>query len=131
MSKKNFSIGRDRSVDIPLADPSVSRLHAEMHLLDPDHLFLIDCNSSNGTWLFRDGVPRRIQQDTVHSGEQVQFGSVLIAVSDLIDVARRSLSPPPPQPRAEALPRSAKLVRCGCGAVVAVGSECPFCGVNA
>jgi pSer/pThr/pTyr-binding forkhead associated (FHA) protein len=131
MSKKSFTIGRDRSVDIPLADPSVSRLHAEMHLIEPDRLFLIDCNSSNGTWLFRDGAPRRIQQDTVHSSEHVQFGSVSIAVSDLIDVARRSLAPPAPQRRAEALPKSAKLVRCGCGAVVAAASECPFCGVNA
>jgi len=131
MSKKSFTIGRDRSVDIPLADPSVSRLHAEIQLLEQDRLFVMDCNSSNGTWLFRDGIPRRIQQETATSGEQVQFGSVRIAVSDLMDVARRSAMPATPQPKAETLPKSAKLVRCGCGAVIALGSECPFCGVNA
>ncbi|MBL8233677.1 MAG: FHA domain-containing protein, partial [Bryobacterales bacterium] len=118
------------TADIPLADPSVSRQHAEIQLLDTGCLFLIDCNSSNGTWLFREGIPRRIQQDTVSAGEEIQFGSVRIAASDLIDVAQRSLAPPAPQPQARTLPKSTKLVRCGCGAVVALGSECPFCGVN-
>lgn len=130
MNRRNFTIGRDRTADIPLADPSVSRHHAEIQLLDAGRLFLIDCNSSNGTWLFCEGIPRRIQQDTVNAGEEIQFGSVRIAASDLIDVAQRSLASPEPQARAQTLPKSTKLVRCGCGAVVALGSECPFCGVN-
>lgn len=124
MAKTKFTIGRDRSADIPLADPSVSRLHAEVNLLDNGGLFVTDCNSSNGTFLHRDGAPRQIRQETIRASDQIQFGNVVIAASDLIAVAQTAATPQRPQ----ALPRSAKLIRCGCGAVKALGSECPFCG---
>src|SRR5678809_1541964 len=53
--KTRFTIGRDRGCDIPIADDSVSRLHAEITLLDGGRVFLTDCHSSNSTFVMRDG----------------------------------------------------------------------------
>jgi pSer/pThr/pTyr-binding forkhead associated (FHA) protein len=128
MQKTTFTIGRDRAADIPVADTSVSRRHAELALIDSQRAYLTDCQSSNGTWLLRQGQAVRIQRETVHTGDQIRFGDVTIAVSDLFDVAQRVQrrgSEPAPAPAP--LPQSDRLVRCVCGAVIAMGRPCPFC----
>lgn len=128
MQKTTFTIGRDRAADIPIADTSVSRRHAELAMIDAHRAFLTDCQSSNGTWLLRQGQAVRIQRETVHAGDQIRFGDVTIAVSDLFDVAQRVQrrgSEPAPAPAP--LPQSDRLVRCVCGAVIAMGRPCPFC----
>jgi predicted component of type VI protein secretion system len=132
MASKSFIIGRDRGADIPIADSSVSRKHAQVELLDGGRLFLTDCQSSNGTFLLRAGEAVRISQETVSMGDQVRFGDVVMAVSDLADMARRVGGvPPSPQPGQRAAPvplaKSEKLVRCICGAVITAGKPCPFC----
>jgi len=128
MVKTTFIIGRDRAADIPVADQSVSRRHAELVLMDGGRMFLTDCQSSNGTWLLRKGQAVRITQETLHTGDQVRFGDVTIAVSDLVDVAQRVQRRGSGEPAATApLPKSDRLVRCVCGAVISMGRPCPFC----
>lgn len=132
MANKSLILGRDRGADIPLADSSVSRRHAQVELLEGDRVFLIDCQSSNGTFVYRAGQPVRISQETVGLSDQVRFGDVVMAVSDLADMARRAggvpPSPPPgTRPAPVPLPKSEKLVRCICGAVITAGKPCPFC----
>jgi pSer/pThr/pTyr-binding forkhead associated (FHA) protein len=130
MQKSRFTIGRDRNADVPIADPSVSRLHAEATLLDGDRVFLTDCNSSNGTFVIRNGAATPVRQETLRSGDDVQFGSVILAVADLLEVFRahthRAFSPPKGQ--SSPLRHSNKLVRCECGAVKNVADRCSFCG---
>ena len=53
MQEQRFTIGRDRGCDIPIADESVSRLHAQLTFTEGQQIFLTDCQSSNGTFLFR------------------------------------------------------------------------------
>jgi hypothetical protein len=67
-----FSIGRDASSDLAIADMTVSRLHAQLERT-PDGWLLSDLESRNGTrvngWLVRGKVP-------VRAGDLVSFGSL-------------------------------------------------------
>lgn len=124
--KNRFTIGRDASADIPIADPSVSRLHAEA-ALDGARLTLTDKGSSNGTFVLEGRSARQIAQETLDPRQTVRFGSVDISVADLMDIVRLkagALPLPGPAP----LPRSERLVRCDCGAVKPVSRGCEFCG---
>ncbi|MFN7922621.1 MAG: FHA domain-containing protein [Bryobacteraceae bacterium] len=144
MTKTTFTIGRDPGADIPVADGSVSRIHAEVTLLDSDRIFLIDCQSSNGTFAVRNGVESPIHQEQLNPGDSVKFGGVTIAVADIVAAIRRKMGAsaprmaepaPPPVPAAQGkapkpkrFDTEAKLIRCGCGDIKAVGSPCPACG---
>ena len=67
-----FSIGRDASCDLAIADMTVSRLHAQLERT-PDGWLLSDLESTNGTrvngWRVRGKVP-------VRAGDLVSFGNL-------------------------------------------------------
>ena len=138
MQEQKFTIGRDRGCDIPIADESVSRLDAQLTFTEGQQIFLIDCNSSNGTFLFKGGRPEPIQQEFISPADKVQFGSVTFQVADLLVAIKKkhnqvntdqlrgtdSAPPVPPKPWAP----GKRLVRCVCGAVKVRGERCPTCG---
>jgi hypothetical protein len=114
---QRFTIGRGRECDIAIADDSVSRTHAEIWLEDDGSLMLADRGSSNGTEVIRSGQASVITKAILLPGDQVRFGSVTLALKDLIDavelkhpgaLTRRpvqagppiNLPPPPPPLRA-------------------------------
>ena len=66
-------LGRDSSSSIQVHDTEVSRHHAELRRTDRDYV-VSDLNSSNGT--FVNG--RRIRQQLLASGDQLQVGSTLM-----------------------------------------------------
>ena len=129
--KTRFTIGRERTCDVPIADDSVSRLHAELSVLEGGKYFLTDCHSSNGTTLLRDGTPKRITQETVYITDRVQFGNVVLSISDIVD-SIRSRAPKaemkPPASDHRPPPAGAKVIRCECGAIKPEGRKCPACG---
>ena len=84
MQEQKFTIGRDRGCDIPIADESVSRLHAQLTFTEGQQIFLTGCKSSNGTFLFREERPEPIQQEFISPEDKVQFGSVTFQVADLL-----------------------------------------------
>jgi hypothetical protein len=135
-SKTTFTIGRDPSADIPVADGSVSRIHAEVSLLDGDRLFVTDCQSSNGTFLVRGGTETRITQEKFGPGDWIKFGAVSLNVADVVAAVRRKMGPVPPPlptpPKPGAKPKrfatGINLVRCHCGDIKAAGQRCPSCG---
>ena len=51
---ETFTIGRDPSCDITLADESVSRVHAEVVFLDDGRGYVRDCGIANGTRVVRE-----------------------------------------------------------------------------
>lgn len=128
---EKFTIGRDQSCDIPVADDSVSRRHAELTMIEQGKLLLVDCQSSNGTAVLEDGRPRPIRQAFVTPADRVQFGSVVLSVADIVD-ALGSKRPSPPQAAAAASPigpsAANKLMRCECGVIKSANSKCPECG---
>jgi signal transduction histidine kinase len=67
------SLGRDSSCTIQLHDTEVSRLHAEVRLID-DKLVLVDLQSSNGTFV----NSSRIERQELASGDQIQLGRTVM-----------------------------------------------------
>jgi ABC-type multidrug transport system ATPase subunit/ABC-type multidrug transport system permease subunit len=49
LTKRHLTLGRDSSNDVVLADPNVSRFHAEVARLDDDRVAIRDLASRNGT----------------------------------------------------------------------------------
>ena len=80
-----FTIGREINCDVPIADDSVSRVHAEIWLSPDGALMLADRGSSNGTELIRAGEASPLSKTAVLPGDQVRFGGVTLTVKDLID----------------------------------------------
>jgi signal transduction histidine kinase len=73
LDEQTIGIGRDPSSAMQLHDTEVSRHHAEIRWAEDAHL-LIDLSSSNGTYV----NGRRVAQQRLASGDQVQLGSSLM-----------------------------------------------------
>lgn len=126
--RRTLTVGRDRTCDIPIADDSVSRLHAEVAQLDDGRWLVRDRQSSNGTRLIRGGRSTLVREEVIAAGDAVQFGSVVLAFEDLLDAARPRARPREARreaPKGAAVP---KLVRCECGIIKLAGKVCPSCG---
>ena len=73
------TVGRGDGVDVPLDDPSVSRLHAELVRRGP-HVYIADLGlSANGTRVNGRPVGRRILAD----GDVLSFGAARVRVGGL------------------------------------------------
>jgi hypothetical protein len=108
---QRFTIGRDRACDIAIADDSVSRTHAEVWM-EEGTLMLADRGSSNGTEVIRGGQASAIAKAILVADDQVRFGSVTIAVKDIVETIEMKYpgalsnrpapvmpaGPPPPPP---------------------------------
>jgi transcriptional regulator with PAS, ATPase and Fis domain len=72
-------VGTKSDADLRLTDDTVSRAHAELHLLS-NGVMIVDLGSRNGTRL----GPSRISSGVLRSGETVRFGrtSVTIAAAE-------------------------------------------------
>jgi predicted component of type VI protein secretion system len=72
---KTLTIGR-KGTDIVLedAEKQISRLHAELTITDGGRYYLVDCGSSNGTSVKRQGAWKPVKQDYVTEDELVRFG---------------------------------------------------------
>lgn len=115
---KSFSIGRDKNCDIPIADDSVSRLHAQLTVSE-DKILISDCGSSNGTHVVRSSARQRVSEMRLMAGDKVEFGSVTLTFEQLMSALRPEIQPAAtPQP---------KVIRCGCGAVKTANERCPEC----
>jgi pSer/pThr/pTyr-binding forkhead associated (FHA) protein len=83
---KILTIGR-KGAQILLEDTNsqISRLHAELTVSDKNTYYLVDCGSSNGTFVKRDGTWKPLRQEFVTENDEVRFGSsYVIAVRDLL-----------------------------------------------
>ena len=89
---RSIRIGRGRGVDVALPAKRVSRLHAELEVApatDPNapRYVLRDCNSTNGTRVFRHGRWERIHRETVQPTDRVQFADFETTVAELLRLA--------------------------------------------
>src|SRR5262249_34560939 len=81
---RRFTVGREKGCDIPIADDSVSRLHAEIWMADDGAIMMADRGSSNGTTLLRGGQSFPLREDVLLPSDQVRFGGVLLSVTDIV-----------------------------------------------
>jgi pSer/pThr/pTyr-binding forkhead associated (FHA) protein len=122
---KTYTIGRDLTCDFPVAHDSVSRVHAEIIILDGGKVQVADRNSRNGTRLVREGRMYQLQREDVLPTDQIQFGEATIQVADILS----SLGIKPSEPVQSAAPSARpRLARCACGFVKPQQQICPECG---
>ena len=127
--RRKYSIGRERSCDIPLADDSVSGHHAELEFLEDGKWLLTDCQSTNGTFLLGNGgTPRRLSQSLVSPLDRVRFGAVTLGMRELLEALRLKAGIPSPTPEEAPRIQGRRLIRCLCGGIKTAEAPCPECG---
>jgi len=67
-----FLIGRHSSNDLTIADPSVSRRHAEIHRRGDGTFTITDLDSMNGVFINN----KQLKHATLKGGEHVELGNV-------------------------------------------------------
>ena len=90
-----ITFGRDEDNDVAIADPSVSRRHAEIRQ-EADGYVLADKHSSNGTWVNGSAITTH----HLRSGDEIVIGEqkFCFEVSDPRATIRRGNLPPPAGP---------------------------------
>lgn len=86
----NLKIGKLSSHSLRLDDPSVSRLHAELEVKNPNEVIIKDLGSDQGTFLNNEPVMR----SKLYTGDKVRFGSVECLVTIAGQTVRRPGSEP-------------------------------------
>jgi pSer/pThr/pTyr-binding forkhead associated (FHA) protein len=119
---RRFTIGRDRQCDVPVADESVSRRHAEIWLADDGALMIADLQSSNGTRLIRNGKSSILAESVVLAGDQVRFGVAMFGVDELVEKIENT------HPKALTRRMRASRIRCVCGVLKSPEETCSGCG---
>jgi hypothetical protein len=69
-------VGRSRSCDVVLRDPSVSRRHLELRMLDAGQFVAVDLGTTNGTWF----LGRRTGRVVVGEGDELLLGACAIVL---------------------------------------------------
>lgn len=73
-----YVVGRGKA-DLVLSDPKVSSRHAEIKMFGPEHFYLVDLASTNGTFL--NGV--RVDRRKFDHEDEIRVGDSLLKVSIL------------------------------------------------
>lgn len=79
-----YRIGRGSDVDIQIDDASISRIHAEFIATQSGSYYLTDCESSNGSFVWRDSVWMPIKQDFIGPTEHIALGTYQTTATQLI-----------------------------------------------
>ena len=154
MSSRKFTLGRASTCDIPIAEDSVSRVHAEILMLGHERMLVRDLGSQNGTVLVRQGREFKLGEETIFLTDTLRFGEVTLAAREVCEalssvvaspasgsaqilapspavapapIAAPGIVRPPPPPQKASSGKSA-LIRCDCGAIKTRGQRCPVCG---
>ena len=81
----NLKIGKLSSHALRFDDPSVSRLHAELEVKNPNEVILKDLGSDQGTFLNNEPVMR----SKLYTGDKVRFGNIECIVTIAGQTVRR------------------------------------------
>ncbi len=83
-----YSIGRGVGSDIPIREDSVSRQHAQLAFTDDGRCHLRDCDSTYGTFVFRDGRWEQIQQTVIELEDLLRFGNWQVKTAEIVKLLR-------------------------------------------
>ena len=80
---RTYIVGRERSCDVRLDDPSVSRVHAEVVRLPSGRLYVTDRATTNRTFVLDGADWHSIRQAFLEPGGRVRFGNVEMSAGRL------------------------------------------------
>ena len=92
---RTTKIGRDKSCDVWLDEQTVSLVHAELIITDDKKLFLNDCASKHGTFVYRSRQWEPLRQDFIDVEERLRFGNAQLRAGDILLHLRSSDSNKP------------------------------------
>src|SRR5690606_18504944 len=78
-----LTIGRKSDCDIVLKAETISRRHAELHVVPEGRFIIEDCGSTSGTFLKDDRSWRRISRATVTADDIVKLGDLQVGIAEL------------------------------------------------
>lgn len=81
---RTTKIGSDKSCDVWLDEKTVSLVHAEFIITDDKQLFLNDCASKHGTFVYRAGQWEPLRQDFIDVDEWLRFGDAKLRGGDIL-----------------------------------------------
>ncbi len=110
---KDYDVGRDGILEIPLTDPTVSRRHARLTVTEGG-LSVLDLRSRNGTYVNGE----RIKRQVVLPGDRIRFGEVAFRLKRLEEPAGPKVAARKPAKRAKPLRRG--VLAAGVAAALAV-----------
>jgi pSer/pThr/pTyr-binding forkhead associated (FHA) protein len=87
----HFTLGRAPTNSLPISDPGVSPVHAEIHESE-GYYYLSDCASENGTFVNEQRIKSHYQ---LRHEDRIRLGSVELMLVDSIKAKLRSEAPPP------------------------------------
>ena len=90
---KPYLIGRKRDCDVVIADPSVSRHHAELVSSSQSEFLLVDCESKFGTFVERNGEWLRVTTMRVDVNDRVKRGCHETSIRVLLTSLQPSHAP--------------------------------------
>ncbi|MEJ2385350.1 MAG: FHA domain-containing protein [Xanthomonadales bacterium] len=80
------TIGRAPTCGLQLNDPSVSRIHAAVQVTPEGYLAIQDRDSSNGTWLHRNGRWVRARRIVLGTRDRIRFGDEEVPLEHLVEL---------------------------------------------
>lgn len=96
----NYRIGRSETCEIHIADPTISRIHAEI-TVSKNTYFLVDCNSSSGTFVQQNGKWVPLRQSYVNAPDLIRFGNYQTSCSALLSMISSTPDIPKDTPEEE------------------------------
>jgi len=84
MKHSGKTIGRGGQCNLVLDDDSVSRLHANVEVTGEGYLAVQDANSSNGTYLHRNGRWIRVRKVILGTQDRIRFGDREVRLEALV-----------------------------------------------
>lgn len=79
-------IGRAMGCELRLEHDSVSRLHATVEVTGEGYLAVLDNDSSNGSFLHRNGRWVRIKRVVLGAQDRIRFGEEEVVLDRLVDL---------------------------------------------
>ena len=129
--RRRLRIGRGQDMDVRLNSSKVSRLHAELEVTGAhgtgkglrQQYRLIDCGSTNGTRVFREGRWRSVRSDVVAPDERLRLADYETTPANLHRMAPQAMvaaqaDGQPSAGRADDRPRGAVRREAGTGEIV-------------
>ncbi|MBD2179591.1 FHA domain-containing protein [Planktothrix sp. FACHB-1355] len=90
--QKIWIIGRDRRIALPVRDGWMSRRHAAIQYIHNEGFYLVDLNSTNGSFVNGEPVIKRV---LLQDGDRIRLGS--LAITFFFGQTAQTVEPVPPE----------------------------------